>query len=122
MKNMHPRLRLMITAVAAALLAGCVYAPVMQSSYPFAQHPGVALEVWWQYDAYGVGYRVTSLVNRSGMDKCAWTDAPGSRLLRAGEAWQIGPSPSPVTVGVSNVQPWDPNCANAKRDAGAPVR
>jgi hypothetical protein len=27
-----------------------------------------------------------------------------------------------VNVGVANVQPRDPNCVNAKRDAYAPVR
>lgn len=120
MKTLPARPRLLIAA-AAALLHGCVYAPApMQASYPFTQHPGVALEVWWQYDAYGVGYKVSSLVNRSGTDKCAWTDALGSRLLRAGETWPLGAGA--VNVGVSNVQPWDPNCVNAKGDAYAPVR
>ena len=106
------------TLAAAAVLAGCYYAPVMQGSYPFAQHPGVFTEVWWQYDAYGAGYTVTNVVNRSSVDKCAWTAAQDSRLLRSGETWQVV---SPGAVGIANVLPSDPNCANAKRSSGAPT-
>jgi hypothetical protein len=116
-----PRARLAIATGAAMLLAGCYYAPVMQSSYPFAQHPGVAMEVWLQYDAYGYGYTVMNLVNRSNADKCAWTATQDSRLLRSGETWQVSQLQSPGAVGIANVQPSDPNCANAKRAYGAPA-
>jgi len=108
--------RLTLAAVLALLVAGCVYAPTLQSSQPFAQHPGVFIEVWWQHDAYGNAYTVTNLVNRSGVDKCAWTAMQGSRLLRAGETWQVSQVQSPGTVGVSNVVSSDPNCVNAKRE------
>ena len=97
------------------LLSGCAYAPAMQSSYAYSQHPGVFLEVWWQYDAYGTAYQVTRLVNRGSVDKCAWTDAQDSRLLRPGEAWQVGQVVSPGGVGVANVLPGDPACVNAKQ-------
>jgi hypothetical protein len=106
---------------AAALLAGCVYAPVMQSAYPFAQHPGVSMEVWTQYDAYGYGYTVMNLVNRSSVDKCAWTAQQDSRLLRSGETWQVSQVQSPGAVGVANVLPTDPTCANARRASGSPA-
>lgn len=107
--------RTSLAAVLAALLAGCVYAPVPQQSYSFERHPGVFLEVGWQYDAYGYGRSVSTLVNRSGTDKCAWTDQLPSRLLRPGEAWQVSQVTSPGNVGVANVQGTDPQCANAKR-------
>jgi hypothetical protein len=107
-------------AAAAAVLAGCVYTPVLQSAYPFAQHPGVAMEVWTQYDAYGYPFTVMNLVNRSNMDKCAWTAAQDSRVLHSGETWQVG-AQSPGAVGIANVQPSDPNCANAKRAYGSPA-
>ena len=110
-----------LTAAAATLLAGCVYAPVMQSAYPFAQHPGVAMEVWTQYDAYGYGFTVMNLVNRSSVPKCAWTTAQDSRVLHSGETWQLGQTQSPGAVGVANVQPSDPTCANAKRAFGSPA-
>lgn len=109
------RVRLTVATVAASVLAGCVYAPTLQSSQPYAQHPGVFIEVWWQYDAYGAAYTVTNLVNRSGVDKCAWTSALPSRLLRAGETWQVSQVQSPGNVGVSNVVASDPNCVNARR-------
>lgn len=107
--------RLRLLSLAVMLLAGCVYAPTLQGAYPYSQHPGVMLEVWWQYDAYGTAYQVSRLVNGSNMDKCAWTDLQDSRLLRAGEAWQVGQVTSPGGVGVANVSPADPNCVNAKR-------
>ena len=116
---MQTILRLALASTAATvLLAGCYYAPVMQGSYPFAQHPGVFTEVWWQYDAYGAGYTVTNIVNRSSVDKCAWTAAQDSRLLRSGEMWQVQ---SPGAVGIANVLPTDPGCANAKRSYGTPA-
>lgn len=109
------RSRLALPALLTVALSGCVYAPVPQQSYSFERHPGVFLEVGWQYDAYGYGRSVSTLVNRSGMDKCAWTDALDSRVLRAGEAWQVAQVQSPGNVGVANVQPEDPGCTNAKR-------
>lgn len=115
------RFALALAAASATLLAGCAYAPVMQGSYPFAQHPGVFMEVWWQYDAYGAGYTVTNVVNRSSVDKCAWTTAQDSRVLRSGESWQVSQVQSPGAVGISNVVPADPNCANAKRAYGSPT-
>lgn len=105
-----------LPALLCAVLSACVYAPVPQQSYSFERHPGVFLEVGWQYDAYGYGRSVSTLVNRSGTDKCAWTDQFDSRLLRAGEAWQVAQVQSPGNVGVSNVQGTDPNCVNAKRN------
>ena len=122
MKTPLSRIRFALTTAGASLLAACVYvpAPVIQTSYPFAQHPGVAVEVVQQYDVNGIGYRTSSLVNRSGMDKCAWTDTLPSRLLRAGETWSLGVAP--VNAGVANVQPGDPGCVNAKRAAGVPAR
>ena len=103
-------------AAIVSTLPGCYYPPpaVMQQSYPFDRHPGVVMEVWWQQDYYGNGYVNTKLVNRSNMDKCAWTDAQPSRLLRAGETWQISQVQSPGNVGVANVLPWDPNCVKAR--------
>lgn len=96
-----------------AVLSGCVYyAPALQRTYGFDQHPGVTAEVWQQYDAYGVGYPVTTIFNRSNMDKCAWTDQVDSRLLRPGESWQV---PAPGAITVANPVPGDPNCFNAKR-------
>ena len=113
------RARFKLLAGIATCLSGCVYTPVMQSSYQFDRHPGVSLEVGWQYhwDGYdGMSNMVSTLVNRSSVDKCAWTDALDSRLLRAGETWQVGRVNSPGHVGVANVLPSDPNCANAKRE------
>lgn len=104
-------------ALLAGCLSGCVYAPPMQR-YPFERHPGVYLEVWWSYDAYGGSFVNSKLVNGSSVDKCAWTDALDSRVLRAGEAWQLSHVQSPGGVGVTNVSPLDPNCARAKRDHG----
>jgi hypothetical protein len=101
----------LVLAVSVALLASaCVYAPVMQRSFGFEQHPGVMVEVWQRYDAYGVGYASNTLVNRSGVDKCAWAEGQPSRLLRNGESWQVPAG----NVGVSNVMQWDPNCADAR--------
>jgi hypothetical protein len=74
-----------------------------------------------QYDAYGYGHTVMNLVNRSSVDKCAWTAAQDSRLLRVGESWQVGQVQSPGSVGISNVLPTDPTCANAKRAWGSPA-
>jgi hypothetical protein len=108
------RARLTHTTLVASFLTGCVATPTLQNSYPFDQHPGVSVEVWWQYDPYGYAYTVTNLVNRSGKDKCAWTSQQPSRLLRAGETWQVGQVQSPGGVGVSNVQPSDPACINAR--------
>jgi hypothetical protein len=106
-------------AAIAALLTACAYAPpapTLQSSYQFERHPGVFIEVWWQYSPDGVAYTVSNLVNRSSVDKCAWTAAFPSRRLRAGETWQVGQVQSPLSVGVANVLASDPNCANAKRE------
>lgn len=113
--------RTSLPVLLALLLAGCVYAPpapVMQHAYAFDRHPGVVMEVWWQYGYDGIGYATTVLVNRSNVPKCAWSDANNSRLLQPGESWQLGPGGSPGGVGVANVQPTDPACANAKRDYG----
>ena len=104
-------------ALLLVVLGGCVYAPVMQSSYHFDRHPGVSMEVWMQYDAYGSSYMVTTLNNRSNLPKCAWTSALESRRLQPGESWQVGLVQTPGGVGVANVVPSDPNCVNAKRDA-----
>lgn len=101
-----------------ALLAGCVYAPVMQTSQPLQQHPGVFVEVWSQVDGYGRAYSSTSVANRSSTPKCAWTEFHESRLLRPGETWQLGAVQAPVSVVVTNVMPWDPNCVNARREHG----
>lgn len=109
--------RLASLASAAASLTACVYAPYgvpAQTSHAFERHPGVFLET--SYD--GMGYQSTRLVNRSNVDKCAWTDAYPSRLVRAGESWQLTLGQSPGNVGVSDVQTTDPNCANAKRQFG----
>ena len=109
----------LLIAAAVSTLSGCVYAPpVMQQSYQFDRHPGVFMEVWWQQDYYGYGYVNTKLVNRSNTDKCAWTDVQPSRLLRAGDTWQISQVQSPGNVGVANVLPWDPNCAQARQAPG----
>ena len=108
--------RTTLLAAVGAALAGCVYPPAAQT-YVFERHPGVVLEVGWQYayDGYdGSSHMVSTLVNRSSVDKCAWTDAMPSRLLRSGEAWQVGMVHSPGGVGVANVMPWDPQCAQAK--------
>jgi len=107
----HARVRLACACILASLLSACVYAPVMQSSYAFDRHPGVSLETWW--DGMGTNAR---LVNRGNVDKCAWTDALGSRLLRPGETWPISQGISPGAVGIANVMPWDPGCVNAQRD------
>ena len=109
-----------VSALLLAILSGCVYAPVMQSSYNFDRHPGVSLEVWTQYDAYGYGSMATTLHNRSNVPKCAWTSGLDSRLLSPGASWQVGQVQTPGGVGVANVLPWDPNCINAKRDAQQP--
>jgi len=100
-----------------AMLAGCVYPPVMQRSYQFERHPGVFLEV--ATDAYG-GYMTSTLINRGTVNKCAWTDALDSRLLRPGESWQVGQVQSPGNVVVTNPMPWDPACMKAKREQTAP--
>ena len=107
-----------LLALAASALTACVYAPFMQSSFAFDRHPGVSMETWWQYDAGGYGYPVTLLVNRSGVDKCAWTAALPSRVLHPGETWPVAQGQSPGAVGISNVLPADPNCANAKQTYG----
>ena len=110
--------RAWLSSVSLLLLAGCVvapYAPVMQATYTYQRHPGVVLEVWMQYDAYGTGYQASRLVNRGNVDKCAWTDFQDSRLLRSGETWQVGQVTTPGGVGVSDVVPGDPGCVNAKR-------
>jgi len=107
-------------ALASLGLSACVYAPAMQSAYAYDRHPGVSLEVWWQYSPDGMGYQATRLVNRSPQDKCAWTSLQDSRLVRAGESWDLGQVLSPGGVGVSNVQPTDPGCVNARRQYGVP--
>ena len=113
------RTRLTLLPVLAAALSGCVYAPVatQQQSYGFDRHPGVRLEVGWHYNWDGSGYTSSTLVNRSNVDKCAWTEALDSRLLRAGESWQVSMGQSPGNVGISNVVPHDPNCVSAKQAA-----
>lgn len=101
----------------ASVLSGCVYAPAMpSSSYAFDRHPGVVLEVAWRYNYDGSAYTTSTLVNRSNLDKCAWTEALDSRLLRAGETWQVSMGQTPGNVGIANVLPSDPNCVNAKRE------
>jgi len=112
------RAHLIAFAVVPAWITGCAYTPALQSSQPFERHPGVFVEVVWQYSYDGIAYPVTNLINRSGTDKCAWTDALNSRVLRAGEMWQVSQWQSPGGVGVSNIVPSDPNCLNAKRDQG----
>ena len=109
--------RLTLLPVIAATLSACVYAPVgvAPQSYGFDRHPGVRLEVSWHYNWDGSGYTSSTLVNRSNEDKCAWTEALDSRLLRAGESWQVSMGQSPGNVGISNVVPHDPNCTTAKR-------
>jgi hypothetical protein len=109
----------LLVLAAATLLASCAYPPVMQGSYAFDRHPGVFMETWWQYNADGSGYTATYLVNRSNVDKCAWTDAMDSRVLHPGQPWQIAQVQSPGSVGVANVTPTDPDCVNARRDYGA---
>jgi len=108
--------RLTLLPLLGALLSGCVYAPVATppQSYAFDRHPGVVLEVGWRYNYDGSGYSTSVLVNRSSVDKCAWTEALDSRLLRAGETWQVSVGQSPGNVGIANVVPGDPNCVNAK--------
>ena len=105
--------------ILASLLSACVYAPVAvpQQSYGFDRHPGVRLEVGWHYNWDGSGYTSSTLVNRSNVDKCAWTEALDSRLLRAGESWQVSMGQSPGNVGISNVVPHDPNCVTAMQAA-----
>lgn len=110
--------RLALLASSAAL-AACVYAPLpAATTYNFERHPGVSLETSWQYGYDGVGYQSSRLVNRSNVDKCAWTETLPSRLLRVGESWQVSQGQSPGKVGVSNVQMTDPNCANARQQFG----
>lgn len=101
----------------ATLLSACVYAPpaVIPQRYTFQQHPGVYMEVWWTYDAYGSSYVNSRLVNGSNVDKCAWTDTSPSRRLRAGESWQLSQVQTPGNVGVAEVTNADPNCVNARR-------
>ena len=112
------RARIAGLSMGVAVLAGCAYPypypGQMQQAYAFDRHPGVALEFWRQYDGYGYGYLTATLVNRSGGDKCAWTEALGPRLLRSGESWQVSQVQSPGAVGIANVLPWDPNCARAR--------
>ena len=110
--KMSARARLRLLCI-VGLLSGCVYAPTMQQSYQFQQHPGVFLEFWGDY---GYGYTSTRLVNRSTTSKCAWTARLDSRLLRPGEIWEVSQVDSPGNVGVANVLPSDPNCVNAKRE------
>ena len=98
-------------AASALLLSACVYAPMMQSSYAFDRHPGVVMEVWQDY-----GYMTTRLINRSTVDKCAWTDTQPSRVLHVGEVWQFSQVQSPGNVGVANILPADPNCTQARTD------
>ena len=43
--NVTARMQFTLAGVVAGLLSGCVYAPVMQASYPFDRHPGVVMEV-----------------------------------------------------------------------------
>jgi hypothetical protein len=120
--HMNVRTRLALLAVPATLLAGCVHAPVTQASYPFEKHPGVSMEVRWQ-DGYEMGtYASTYVVNRSSVDKCAWTERLDSRLLRPGETWLVSELQSPGNIGVANVLPWDPKCAKAKAEHTAPAR
>ena len=114
MRIVHARLALLVTA---AMLAGCVYVPPVQRSYQFERHPGVFLEL--ATDAYG-GYMTSTLVNRGTVNKCAWTDALDSRLLRPGESWQVGQVQSPGNVVVTNPMPWDPACVKAKSEQTAP--
>ena len=109
------RLALLLTA---AMLAGCVYPPVLQRSYQFERHPGVSMEIWTDY----AGYMSTTLINRSNVAKCAWTDALDSRPLRPGESWQVGQVQSPGNVVVTNMMPWDPACAKAKSEFGTAPR
>jgi hypothetical protein len=113
MRITRARLVLLTTV---ALLAGCAYPPVLQRSYQFERHPGVFLETWTDY----YGYMTTTLINRGNVNKCAWTDALDSRLLRPGESWQVGQVQSPGNVIVTNVMPWDPNCLKAKSEQTAP--
>ena len=109
------RARLALVPLIAACLSACVYAPIMQSSHAFAQHPGVFLQVWGQSDYYyGTGSVTTRLVNNSNVDKCVWTAAQPARLLRVGETWQFSDVQSPGNVTVANVVAFDPNCVNAK--------
>lgn len=101
----------------ATLLSACVYAPPAATTqrHVFQQHPGVYMDVWWTYDAYGGSYVNSRLVNGSTVDKCAWTDTSPSRLVRAGESWQLSQARTPGNVGVSEVTNADPNCVNARR-------
>jgi hypothetical protein len=112
-----PRIRLTLLPALAALVSGCVYAPVATppQTYSFDRHPGVVLEVGWRYNYDGSGYSTSVLANRGSVDKCAWTEALPSRLLRAGETWQVSVGQSPGNVGIANVVSTDPNCVNAKR-------
>jgi hypothetical protein len=110
-----PRVALVLLAT-VAMLAGCVYPPVLQRSFQFERHPGVFMEIWTDY----AGYMTTTLINRGNVNKCAWTDALESRLLRPGESWQVGQVQSPGNVIVTNVMPWDPNCLKAKSEQTAP--
>lgn len=112
---MNTRVPLLLLPLA---LAGCYYppGPVLQQSYQFDRHPGVSMEVWMQYDAYGMGTPGTIVVNRSNVDKCVWTQALDSRLLHPGESWKVAQGQSPGNIGVANVVATDPGCANAKRD------
>lgn len=112
--NLATRARLVLVSLAATGLSACVYAPIMQSSHAFAQHPGVSLQVWGQPDYYGGGTVTTRLVNGSNADKCVWTAGGNSRLLRAGETWQFTDVQSPGNVTVANVVASDPNCLNAR--------
>ena len=109
--------RAALLAAVASVLPGCYYPPpaAMQQSYEFDRHPGVVMEVWRQYDYYGNGLVNTRLINRSNVDKCAWTDTQSSRLLRPGETWLVSQVQSPGNVSVANVVPTDPNCANVAR-------
>lgn len=101
----------------AALLAGCVYAPPASTTqrHVFQQHPGVYVDTWWSYDAYGGSYVNSRLVNGSNVAKCVWTDTSPSRRVNAGETWQLSQMQTPGNVGVAEVTNADPNCVNARR-------
>jgi hypothetical protein len=103
------------------ILSGCMYVPmtVAPSSYQFDRHPGVSMEMRPVYGYEMSGQMATYLVNRSNVDKCAWTQYHASRLLRAGDTWMVSEMQSPGTIGVANVVPSDPNCMKAK-GAGGP--
>lgn len=116
MKTVAIALRRSPLLLVAAVLAGCVYAPPATTQrHDFQQHPGVYLDVWRSYDAYGGSYVNSRLVNGSNADKCVWTDTSPSRRVNAGESWQLSQVQTPGNVGVAEVTNADPNCVNARR-------